>query len=62
MGALKKSINPMSHELGIHICGGRGRHSRKTPSELFKLSNKTGLNGDHLVRCSVSSLIALYNL
>lgn len=52
MGALKKSLNPMSHELGIHICGSRGRHSRKTPSELITLSDKTGLNGDHLVKCS----------
>ena len=34
MGALKKGLNPRAHELGIHICGGRGRHSRYTPSEL----------------------------
>src|SRR4051812_45417666 len=35
MGALKKAINPMSAELGIHICGGRGKHSRQTPAELI---------------------------
>ena len=52
MGALKKSVNPLSHELGIHICGGRGRHSRKTPVELRRLSEKTGINGDELVQCS----------
>ena len=52
MGALKKAVNPISHELGIHICGGRGRHSRKTPLELTNISAKMGLNGDHLVRCS----------
>ena len=52
MGALKKSINVRSNELGIYICGGRGRHSRKTPSELLAIGEKTGLNADHLVRCS----------
>src|SRR4051812_20588031 len=31
MGALKKGLNPRAHELGIYICGGRGRHSRDTP-------------------------------
>src|SRR4051812_15006617 len=28
IGALKRGINPRSHELGITICGGRGKHSR----------------------------------
>ena len=52
MGALKKSVNPRSHELGIHICGGRGHHSRKTPRELHVLADKTGLDGNYLARCS----------
>ena len=52
MGALKKSLNPISKELGIHVCGGRGRHSRKTPNELLKVADRTGLDGDALVRCS----------
>ena len=52
VGALKRAINPMSHELGIYVCGGRGRHSRNTPQELRQISEKTGLDGDHLVRCS----------
>lgn len=34
MGALKRGLTPLSGELGLHVCGGRGRHSRKTPSEL----------------------------
>ena len=34
MGALKKGLNPRAHELGIYVCGGRGRQSRKTPDEL----------------------------
>jgi hypothetical protein len=52
MGALKRAINPKAKELGIYICGGRGRHSRKTPDELLVIAEKTGLNGDALVRSS----------
>jgi Uncharacterized conserved protein len=52
MGALKRAINPMANELGIYICGGRGKHSRKTPEELLVVADKTGLNGEQLVRSS----------
>jgi hypothetical protein len=34
IGALKRGLGPLSNELGIHVCGGRGQHSRKTPDEL----------------------------
>src|SRR5512144_3427042 len=50
LGALKRGLSPRSHELGIYVCGGRGKHSRKTPSELLDISNLIGLNGDELVR------------
>jgi hypothetical protein len=52
MGALRKSINPVSKQLGIYICGGKGKFSRNTPSELLSIADKTGLNGNELVRCS----------
>jgi len=52
MGALKKAINPKSHELGIYICGGKGRFSKQTPAELLMISQKLGLNGDELIRSS----------
>ncbi|SKD08749.1 hypothetical protein SAMN05660461_4625 [Chitinophaga ginsengisegetis] len=52
MGALKKAINPRSAELGIYICGGKGRHSKQTPAELTAIANKTGLPGDQLVYSS----------
>lgn len=52
MGALKKSINPLSKELGIYICGGKGKHSRETPAELLRVADRTGLNGNELVRAS----------
>ncbi len=52
VGALKKSLAPKSHELGIYVCGGRGRHSRKTPEELRILSDRIGLNGTQLIKAS----------
>ncbi len=52
MGALKKALNPKFNELGIYICGGKGRHSRQTPAELIALAERTGLNGTELVRSS----------
>jgi hypothetical protein len=52
LGALKRGLNPRSHELGIYVCGGRGRHSRQTPSELLRYADGIGLNGDSLVRSS----------
>lgn len=52
MNALKKSVNQRSSELGVYICGGRGKSSRNTPAELLDIAYKTGLNGDELVRNS----------
>ena len=52
MGALKKSVNPHSRELGIYICGGKGKYSKETPNELLAIGNATGLDGNYLVRCS----------
>ncbi len=52
IGALKRGLNPRARELGIYICGGRGKHSRNTPRELRMVADKTGLDGDALVRTS----------
>src|SRR6187402_2020308 len=52
MGALKKAINPHAKELGIYICGGKGKFSKETPAELLKIGTATGLNATELVRCS----------
>lgn len=49
MNALRKAINYRSEELGIYICGGRGKYSRETPNQLLDVANKTGLNGNELV-------------
>jgi uncharacterized protein len=52
VGALKRGLNPRAHELGIHVCGGRGKQSRKTPAELRVVAEANGLAGDSLVRTS----------
>ncbi|MGA2142223.1 MAG: DUF763 domain-containing protein [Brevinematales bacterium] len=52
MGSLKKGLEPFSRELGIFICGGKGRFSRKTPEELIEISGLLGLDGSSLVRAS----------
>jgi hypothetical protein len=52
LGALKKSVNPHSKELGIYICGGKGKHSMQTPQELLFVGEKTGLDGNDLANCS----------
>src|SRR6476659_6743587 len=52
MGALKRVINPHSKELGIYICGGKGKFSKDAPNELLLVGEQTGLNGDELVRYS----------
>ena len=52
MGAIKRAINPHSKELGIYICGGKGKQSKEAPKELLLVGEKTGLNGDELIRLS----------
>jgi hypothetical protein len=52
IGALKRGLQPLSHELGIHVCGGRGQHSRKTPAELSALGERIGFDGARLTRAS----------
>jgi hypothetical protein len=52
LGALKRGVNPRCHELGMYVCGGRGRHSRQTPEELLRYADRTSLNGEGLVKSS----------
>lgn len=52
IGALKRGLAPRAAELGLHVCGGRGKHSRQTPGELLAVAGRTGLNGDALGRAS----------
>jgi uncharacterized protein len=52
MSALKKSLNPHAADLGLYVCGGKGKDSLQTPNELQILADKTGLNGTALQRAS----------
>ena len=45
IGALKRGLAPLQDELGIHVCGGRGKHSRRTPDELTALGERIGFDG-----------------
>ena len=52
IGALKRGLEPLSGELGLHVCGGRGRHSRNTPDELIAIGERVGFDGAALARAS----------
>src|SRR6266540_5074009 len=52
IGALKRGLTPLQQELGIHVCGGRGQHSRRTPQELTTLGDRIGFDGEALARAS----------
>lgn len=52
IGALKRGLTPLAGELGIHVCGGRGQHSRKTPDELRLLGDRIGIDAAGLTRAS----------
>src|ERR671919_1856799 len=52
IGALKRGLAPIEHELGIHVCGGRGKHSRRTPEELLSIGKRVGLDGAALAQTS----------
>jgi uncharacterized protein len=52
IGAMKRGLAPIQHELGVFVCGGRGAHSRRTPAELAAIGDSTGLNAAPLIRTS----------
>src|SRR3984957_17800969 len=52
VGALKRGLAPRAGELGIHVCGGRGAHSRRTPHELLAIGERGGFDGAALATAS----------
>src|SRR5712671_2879312 len=52
IGALKRGLASRQDELGIYVCGGRGKHSRKTPAELQALGERIGIDGENLTQAS----------
>src|SRR5689334_23032517 len=52
IGALTRGLTPLAGELGIHVCGGLGKHSRKTPQELVVIGDRVGFDGAALATAS----------
>jgi Uncharacterized conserved protein len=52
IGALKRGLTPLQKELGVHVCGGRGRYSRQTPSELIAIGDQVGFDVGKLAQAS----------
>src|SRR6201994_2163225 len=52
IGALKRGLGPLQNELGVHVCGGRGKYSRQTPQELVAIGDRVGFDGPALAQAS----------
>src|ERR1043166_856643 len=52
IGALKRGLAPLGNELGVHVCGGRGKYSRQTPHELVAIGEHVGFDGAGLAKAS----------
>jgi hypothetical protein len=52
IAALKRGLAPVQHELGLYVCGGKGAHSRRTPDELLRIGDTTGLDAERLIMAS----------
>src|SRR5256885_10470469 len=50
IGALKRGLAPLGSELGVYVCGGRGKHSRQTPHELVAIGERVGFDGRRLAK------------
>jgi hypothetical protein len=51
-GALKEGLRPLERELGIFVCGGKGRVSRNTPNEIERACETSGRAAGSLVYAS----------
>jgi uncharacterized protein len=47
-GALKTGLAGREADTGLHVAGGKGAASRRTPAELLAIADRTGLDGDAL--------------
>jgi len=52
LAALKSGLAPLERELGVHVCGGRGKHGHNTPAELIDVGERVGLDGAGLANTS----------
>lgn len=51
-GALKEGLKPLQKDLGLFVCGGKGKASRKTPKEIENIGQKTARDVSPLVYAS----------
>jgi len=51
-GAVKEGLRGVDRELGLFAAGGKGGTSRKTPSQIAEICDRTGGDGDRLVYAS----------
>src|SRR5947199_2168394 len=51
-GALKEAVKGIGPDLGLHVAGGKGAASRRTPSEIEKACERLGRDPQPLVRAS----------
>jgi hypothetical protein len=51
-GALKEGLRGLEGEVGLYVCGGKGKTSRMTPSEIERACETTGQDAPALVRAS----------
>jgi hypothetical protein len=51
-GAMKESIKGLEKNLGVHIAGGKGRVSRKTPDEIKTITDNIGVDPNPLIYAS----------
>jgi len=56
MGALKEAIKP--EELGIAVCGGKGRVSKQTPNEIEKLADVFSIRSEKIGSIKYASRMA----
>ena len=51
-GALKDGLKGVEHEVGVVFAGGKGKTSRRTPTEIREACGRIGLDAEPLVRAS----------
>ncbi len=50
LGSLRRKINPRSKDLGLYICGGKGKYSFHAPNQIKQISNDHSLDGNKLAK------------
>jgi len=51
-GAIKEAYRRLGDDLGVHVAGGKGGASRKTPDQIADVADRVGLPGDRLIHAS----------